>query len=234
MANLLKWLILFSILMVAVSCHKNAAYWWFTDGWLDHRPAKVDSTKIKSLVLPDELIPSNKYCWITGSTVNVRKKPTTDSEVLAKVHRADRAVFLGEESDWVMIEWTDGDTAYVHKSLVSYEEIIDAITLFERRIRKNDPSGRIINGVKQADDIYGKNLSKKIAYIYVTDEWYKTPYYEKERFAEVMFDVWINCLVDTGNRKYGVLFIIDCYSKEVAEVRYGGFTMSKIIVEIKR
>jgi len=201
----------------------------------------------------DEPIPLNKYCWITGNTVNVRKGPTTNSEVVAKVHRADRAVFLCEEGDWVMITWSNGDTVYVHKSLVSFDEIIkegssflsrsDAIALFERRIRKKEPYIDLEFGLEVIDVHHvtttdGFIFCRGTAVLEVTDKWYKASGYQKKRFAKAMFNIWIDCLIDTGNEGIGNigLTIVDRYynkytrkemPRSVAIVKDG-------IVEIKR
>ena len=118
--NRRTYLILIACSLMVISCAQTEKLvkivWYNKEG----KPSQEDA---KPQIIDSDL-DTTKYCWIRGNTVNVRKEPTTDSEILAKVHRADRAVFLGEEGDWIMITWSNGDTVFVHKSLVSFEEII--------------------------------------------------------------------------------------------------------------
>ena len=60
----------------------------------------------------------NESYWISGSTVNFRKTPGTDGEILQKLTKGTEILKLEETGDWLYISY--GDTkGYIHKDYAS-------------------------------------------------------------------------------------------------------------------
>lgn len=57
---------------------------------------------------------------IEGSTVNIRSRPTTKSDVLFQAHEGDSVVILKEERDWRYVEFDDGRKGWVANFLLKH------------------------------------------------------------------------------------------------------------------
>lgn len=61
------------------------------------------------------------YIWTTDR-VNIRKNPSTSSEVLDTVNIGSKFTYIKEIDNWVEIKY-NGDVAYIRGDYISYEEI---------------------------------------------------------------------------------------------------------------
>ncbi len=65
-----------------------------------------------------EDIHSGETYWISGSTVNFRKTPGTDGEVLAQLTKGTEIIKIEEEGDWLYISYGE-IKGYVHRDYAS-------------------------------------------------------------------------------------------------------------------
>ena len=72
----------------------------------------ADSTTDDDAAQPDEP-ESAPRAEIDGSTVNVRSRATTDSDVLFQVRKGDSVGILKQENDWSYVEFDDGRKGWV-------------------------------------------------------------------------------------------------------------------------
>lgn len=58
---------------------------------------------------------------VTGSRVNVRAGPSTDTQVMTQVSRDQQVIERGRRNEWVQVELTDaeGQQGWIHESLLS-------------------------------------------------------------------------------------------------------------------
>ena len=56
--------------------------------------------------------------WISGSTVNFRKTPSTNGEVISKLSKGTEVVKISREGDWLYICY-DGTNGYIHRDYAS-------------------------------------------------------------------------------------------------------------------
>lgn len=62
----------------------------------------------------------------TTSTLRVRKSPNTDSQILTLLAVGDKMEAISTEGDWVKVQFSDGEEAYVSAEFVKIEDSIDA------------------------------------------------------------------------------------------------------------
>ena len=66
------------------------------------------------LILVNVTIVNAKTVEITTETLNLRKEPTTDSDIVALISIGDECEVLGEEGDWYKVKYEDY-TGYISK-----------------------------------------------------------------------------------------------------------------------
>lgn len=99
-----------------------------------------------------------------GSTVNLRKKATTDSGVVAELKRGTRLYVLDTAGNWYHVKTASGKTGYIYKTYVSKGADAE-ITANGVRLRKGpSTSYSVIRKMKRGTDItvliQGKSWSK--------------------------------------------------------------------------
>ena len=102
---------------VHVRCERQQGY-VHKDYVSDREPPKETATK----TVPTDTVPrdesSGEQNWITGSSVNFRKTPDADGEVIRKLNRGTEIIKLRTAGEWVYIE-LDMIRGYVHQNYIS-------------------------------------------------------------------------------------------------------------------
>lgn len=57
--------------------------------------------------------PTGKVIEVTGSSVNVREGPSTDTNKIGSVVKGDELEYIGSEGDWYKIKTKDGKIGYI-------------------------------------------------------------------------------------------------------------------------
>jgi len=57
--------------------------------------------------------PTGKVIEVTGSSVNVREGPSTDTAKIGSVVKGDELEYIGSEGDWYKIKTKDGKVGYI-------------------------------------------------------------------------------------------------------------------------
>lgn len=82
---------------------------------------KEDATEIETSEDEDVTADVDPVTMYVTTKVNVRKKPSTDSEVISKLNRGDSVETYGEEDGWTRVQ-IDGTYYYVSSEYLSTEE----------------------------------------------------------------------------------------------------------------
>ena len=61
-----------------------------------------------------EIADSGETCWVSESTINFRKTPSTDGEVIGQLTKGTEILKIGEEGEWLHIRCGE-NTGYIHK-----------------------------------------------------------------------------------------------------------------------
>lgn len=65
-----------------------------------------------------EDIDRSETYWVSGSTVNFRKTPSTNGEIISKLSKGTEVVKISQEGDWLYICY-GGTNGYIHREYVS-------------------------------------------------------------------------------------------------------------------
>jgi len=102
---------------VHVRCGRQRGY-VHKDYVSEHKPPKETTTTTTAADTAPRDESAGEQNWISGSSVNFRKTPGEDGEVIRKLNRGTEIVKLRTEGEWVHIE-QDGVRGYVHRNYVS-------------------------------------------------------------------------------------------------------------------
>lgn len=86
-----------------------------TQGWVsgEHvKPVNAPSQPPVSPAAPQPDPVSNTVA-VTGSVVNIRRQPTMDAPVAAKVYGGERLAVTGQQGDWLQVRLADGNTGWI-------------------------------------------------------------------------------------------------------------------------
>ena len=75
-------------------------------------------TEIVENETTEEEVNKGEIYWIKGTTVNFRKAPDSNGEVIGQLTKGTEIQKLGEEGDWLYVS-CDEETGYIHKDYVS-------------------------------------------------------------------------------------------------------------------
>lgn len=90
----------------------------------------IDNNTDPASTTPVSALAEKKVLY-SQCTLNVRKSPSTDSEILGKLYEGDKVEATGRQGDWYVILY-GGKTAYAHSNYLS--EVAPASTLQSDRI----------------------------------------------------------------------------------------------------
>lgn len=85
------------------------------DGMMQSTEAQSEDGGLENDTQEEEKV---EICWISGLTVNFRKTPSTDGEIISELTRGTEVLKTAQEGDWISIRYGEID-GYVHKDYVS-------------------------------------------------------------------------------------------------------------------
>lgn len=186
----------------------------------DETPATVDAALDTTFMLPQDTftVPEKQWGWIKNDWVNVRSEPTTKSVIAGRLERGSKVELLEKVGDWWKVGLDDGTEAYVHASLIHFDEYIDPWTRFRMSCRLADTSLKVVSGVSRVDD-----SGTPKAELLVTDGWYMLSPEQRKLTSQQAFLFWQKCLEEAGYKLAGATLLFhDEDGRELARVTRAG------------
>ena len=186
----------------------------------DMQQASHDTAIDTTFMLPQDTmtVPQTQYGWIKNDWVNVRSEPTTSSVIAARLERGSRVELLEEAGDWWNVLLDDGTEAYIHSSLIHFDEYVDPWTKFKMSCRLADTSLKVVSGVSRVDE-----SGTPSAQLLVTDGWYLLSAEQRKLTGQQAFLFWQKCLEEAGYKLAGATLVFhDEDGRELAKVTRSG------------
>jgi hypothetical protein len=172
----------------------------------------MDSLELDLVQIAPE--PEKKWGWIKNEWINVRRQPTTNSNIVTRLQRGSRVELLEEDEEWWHVELEDGARAYIHSSLIYFDQYVDPWTQFRMGCRLADSSLTVIESVApvSSDD-------SPSAYLQVAEGWAGLEPQEQRHTVRKAYHYWQECLEEAGYKLAGAtLFFRDSSGRDVAKV----------------
>jgi len=165
--------------------------------------------------------------WIKANVVNVRSGPSTNYEVLFQLEEGDKVDLIKEASGWWEIINPRDSIAYIHKDLVSLQEITKPVTLIEAYVsmlRLADMYNEFIIRAEETIPGFAVHVFVK------RSAWYSEPVWHRESLAQALFTGWLTLLQKSGRQPHGRLTLFDEFGNSLATVSSKLFGGVKIIL----
>ncbi len=177
--------------------------------------ADTTSESIESLLdTPVPSIPAEEWGWIKNDWVNVRSKPSTKADVVARLERGYKVKLVDHAGNWWLVELNDSSKAYVYAPLIFHEPYVEPWLAFKMGCRRADSSLAIVIAVSK----YDENDDNSV-YVTVADDWYDLSKEKRDQIAQTAYSYWITCLTENGHDTKGASMIVrDDISKDIVRV----------------
>lgn len=136
--------------------------------------------------------PQPVYGWVIRDLINVRRLPTTSSDIVAQLGRGERVELVSKEGDWWGVRLPDGAPAYIYASLLTEERYIEPLERFKLEARRTDPD---LAGI---DDVLTLPEAPMTLTGSVTQLWVSSPPERQRQIAESALKFWAECLAKCG------------------------------------
>ena len=90
--------------------------------------AETTASETTTAVSTDDFEADDNEMYITKDQVNVRKAPSTDSEVIKSLSKGQKVYTTGKSSEWYRVCLADGTTAYISSQFLSSDPVETSAT----------------------------------------------------------------------------------------------------------
>lgn len=143
--------------------------------------------------VPAPRIPS---AWVVRDMINVRSEPSTQSKIVAQLHRGAQVAILEQGKDWWKVLLDDGTPAYIHASLLTEEPYVEPWQRFKLEAKRADSSLDLIVAVDPASR--GVSGDPPAVVLTVAPRCGAMTPPERTELAEAAFRFWRVCLEKCG------------------------------------
>lgn len=158
--------------------------------------------------------PEDSWGWIKNEWVNVRSKPSTKSDIVARLERGDKVKLVDHAGNWWLVEVNDSSQAYVYAPLIFHEPYVEPWLAFKMGCRRADSTLSLVIAVSKYDEKDDNSV-----YVTVADDWYDLSKGQQDRVAQAAYSYWNTCLTQNGHDTKGASIVIrDDIGKDVVKV----------------
>ena len=136
--------------------------------------------------------------YVQGDVVNMREAPSTEANIVLKLHEGQKMLEIQQKGDWVEVGVyrTGGKSGWVHSSFVGNQILDGAIEAFaDPKFDKfNAAFSELNSSIKRESGILlftkAENLGDGIVQVTATDTWLSAPESERQSSLQTIFNLW--------------------------------------------
>lgn len=173
----------------------------------------VNKDSASSEVYGDSII----YGWVKKEVINVRSKPSINSEIITKLKKGESVILKEKVDEWWEVIVFDTVSAFIYGPLISTDmmEVMDPIIvlLFHLDNAQKNSGFRLV--------VDAENIGDQTAFIFVSYLWYGLTSYDQRSACLDLYDLWVRCLKKHGeDTRYAALRVYDDQFTHLATVRF--------------